>query len=316
MSAPQKQIPLITACAFLISHSVVYAAPTFPASLVSYWNFDESASGTAPALDQVDSNNGTFLGSASHTAGLIGTGAALFTNTIPQEVTVGAGTGNNFSVTTGIAVEALIQPGWSGASSNYDTIFRKDDSTNRILLAFQNDSGNSAVDAVPMVAPGPVLAFGINVGGTYTELNMLLDGLAGRPTLLGLKDGNPHHVVATYDSSFGLKAIYIDGTLRFSTNLGGGSMITSGGGATASIGNKPANEPFTGIIDEMAFYNAALSASEIANHFANVQAGNNYFEAAAAVVPAFNEWGIFILIVGLACFAVMKVRRVARAAAE
>ena len=60
MSAPQKRNPLITAFALFVSHSVVYAAPTFPASLVSYWNFDESASGTAPALDQVDSNNGTF----------------------------------------------------------------------------------------------------------------------------------------------------------------------------------------------------------------------------------------------------------------
>ena len=227
---------------------------------------------------------------------------------------MGAGTGNNFSVTTGITVEALIQPGWSGSDNDYDTIFRKEDSTNRILLAFQFDIFNPS--AVPPVAPGQVLSFGLNVGGVYSELDMLLDGVDGRPTLAELTDGNSHHVVATYDSSSGLKAIYIDGTLRFSTNLGGGSMITSGGGATASIGNKPAAEPFTGIIDEMAFYNAALSASEIANHFANVQAGNNYFEAAAAVVPAFNEWGIFILIVGLACFAVMKVRRVARAAAE
>ncbi len=315
MSARKKQIPLITAVAFLMSHSVVYAAPIFPASLVSYWNFDESASGTAPALDQIDSNNGTFLGSASHTAGLTGTGAALFNNTIPDEVNVGAGTGNNFSVTTGITVEALIQPGWSGTSLNYDQIFRKEDSTNRILLAFQNDSGNSS--AIPAVDPGKVLSFGLNVGGAYSELDMLLDGLAGRPTLAELKDGEPHHVVATYDSSSGLKAIYIDGTLRFSTNLGASNSITSGGGAGASIGNKPANEPFTGVIDEVAFYNAALSASEIANHFANAQAGKNYFEPLPGqVVPAFNEWGIFILIVGLACFAVMKVRRVARAATE
>lgn len=80
-------------------------------------------------------------------------------------------------------------------------------------------------------------------------------------------------MVATYDGVSGDKSIYIDGTLRFSTNLGGGNLITSGGCAAALIGSgwsfgNPA-QAFNGVIDEVAFYNAALSASVISAHYTN-----------------------------------------------
>lgn len=37
-------------------------------------------------------------------------------------------------------------------------------------------------------------------------------------------------------------------------------------------------EPFNGVIDEVAFYDFALDATTIATHFANVQAGTDYFD--------------------------------------
>src|SRR5690606_28780814 len=53
-----------------------------------------------------------------------------------------------------------------------------------------------------------------------------------------------------------------------------------GNSAVATIGNNSApddNVPFSGVIDEVAFYDRALSAAEIAAHYANVQAGDSYF---------------------------------------
>ena len=57
----------------------------------------------------------------------------------------------------------------------------------------------------------------LTIGGVYSELDMPLDGQSGRPLLADLENGQPHHVAATYNSATGLKAIFIDGVLRFSS---------------------------------------------------------------------------------------------------
>ncbi len=233
---------------------------------VSWWTFDESNTGTGTAFDQVDSNPGTFQGTATRTAGLVGLGAALFNNLNGDAVNVGPGTGNNFSTTTGISVEALFTTGWNGVVNA--ELFRKQD-PNFMLLSLQRALSISGFNS-------PGISFGLKVGGVYSELDMPFDGLAGRPTMAQMTDGNIHHVVATYDSASGLKAFYIDGTLRFSTTLAG--LITSGGGANAYIGSLGGGgEPFTGVLDEVAFYNTALSASEILIHYRNTAQGYNYY---------------------------------------
>jgi len=158
----------------------------------------------------------------------------------------------------------------AGTTVNFDA-----NQGNAIQFALQNDGNNGAAN--PPVAAGPVLSFGITVGGTYTELDMPLDGAAGRPSLAGLEDGQPHHVAATYDSTTGLKAIYVDGTLRFSTTLSG--ALNTANLATAVLGNSETNgsAPFVGTLDEMAYWGRALSAAEVAAHSSAVQSGRSYF---------------------------------------
>jgi hypothetical protein len=86
-------------------------------------------------------------------------------------------------------------------------------------------------------------------------------------------------VVATYDASSGLKALYFDGKLRFSRQFAVGTNIVSGGTSPVSIGNIYGGwETFSGVIDEVAIYRRALSAAEIAAHWANVQNRRSYFE--------------------------------------
>ena len=160
---------------------------------------------------------------------------------------------------------------------------------NPILLAFQNDGNNG--QATPPVAAGPVLSFGLTVGGTYSELDLPLDGLGGRPSLAGLEDGQLHHVAATYDRATGIKAIYVDGVLRSSTTLSGGIGVNPG--AVAVIGNSEVNGAgaYTGGLDEVAFWGKALTAGEVSAHATAAAAGRDYFAPVqeTAVALAFNE---------------------------
>lgn len=161
---------------------------------------------------------------------------------------------------------------------------------NAISLAFQNDGNNA--QANPPVPEGPVLSFGLTVNGVYSELDMPLDGQSGRPTLAQLQDGQTHHITATYNPLTGVKAIYVDGSVRFSTTLTG--ALQANNGAVAVIGNSSVGGTagFNGSLDEVAYWGKALTATEVAAHSASVQAGRDYFTVDVANVPttlAFSE---------------------------
>jgi hypothetical protein len=106
---------------------------------------------------------------------------------------------------------------------------------------------------------------------------MPLDGRDGRPTVADLTDGRPHHVVATFDSFTGRKAIFIDGRLRFEHVYPRGTLIVSGGPEPAFIGSMNGYENFHGVIDELAIYDFALTPDEIAEHHEQAGRGETYF---------------------------------------
>jgi hypothetical protein len=280
-----------------------------PAEVIAYWDFNEAAAPSEDfslnfAYDRQGSANGVFEATATRTAGIVGEGAAAFDN-MAASVNIGnGGTENVFSVTTGIAVEALIVPNWSGDVGDYDEIFRKEDGGNRILFSFQNDAFGSG--AVVPVEPGPALSLGLNIGGAYGELDMPLGldlaSLAGGNAESGtiylndpggelgendvvLNDGEPHHVLAQYESETGEAAIYIDGQKRWSFAHPAGSLIASGGGAAGFIGSLGGGETFNGVIDEVAIWSRALTQAEIDQHLANVLAGMSYFGSPVAPLP-------------------------------
>lgn len=252
-----------------------------------FWNFDDAGD---QVVDQVGRRPAQFGGGVQRVKGLVGSGAVSFNNTHSASVNVGNGGGTrlgsgDFGITSGITVEAIIVPAWSGnGKSNgkyldYDEIFRKEDGVHRILLSFQNDDGAQQRTIPPIQHDQPTLSFGLHLAGDgYSELEVVLDGQDGRPTLEQLKDGRPHHVVATYDSWTGTKALYIDGVLQQSARFPAGTLIICGGPTDAMIGNmKSSVEPFQGVIDEVAIYDFALTAEEITSHWQNVQQGDNYF---------------------------------------
>ena len=238
--------------------------PVDTTDLISYWSFDEAASGITSAIDSEGGNNGLFGGAATRTAGLIGIGAASFPGFNGNTVNTGPGIGNNYSVSTGITVEAVFQTNWGG--NTFSEIFRKEDGGNRILLSFQI---------------GNILSFGLNIGGGYSELDVVLDGLNGRPTFAEITNGSTHHVAATYDSTTGEKALWVDGNKIGSVNFAVSSLIASGGGAAAHIGSTNGGEPFSGVIDEVAIWGRGLSQAEVQSHYDNVLLGTDYFTTGA-----------------------------------
>jgi hypothetical protein len=272
-----------------------------------FFSFDES---TPESIDPIGGHKGFPLGGASRVKGLVGSGAVSLDNSKDACVLLGDGGSKEpgegvFGVSQGVTIEMIIVPRWSGLGwstrtpkpFDYDELFRKEDGDRRMLLCFQNDTG-AEQKLIPVVDPGPCLSFGLNLEDTgYSEMDMPLDGQEGRPTLAQLKDGKPHHVVATYDAATGIKAIYIDGTLRFRHRFRPGSRIAAGGPMPATIGTNYGlpDESFNGVIDEFAFYGVALSPGEVAGHWRNVQAGRNYYGGArvyraadgspAAVIP-------------------------------
>jgi hypothetical protein len=159
-----------------------------------------------------------------------------------------------------------------------------------MLLSFQNDGTTHEDFSEPPVQAGPCLSFGLHLAGRgYHELDMPLDGVDGRPTLAEITDGKPHHVVATYDSYTGRKAIFIDGRKRFEHAYPVGTLVRCGGPAPAEIGNTRGTEPFTGVIDEFAIYDFALTPDEVATHWQRVAAGQNYF-GSAPPAPGSPRW--------------------------
>lgn len=264
-----------------------------------HWSFDDLDDMQRTATDAIQSLAAGAGPAVKPIEGLVG-GAASFDNSGGAFLRVEGGMGEKvgtglLSFSTGISIEAVIVPRWSGMPFDYDEIWRKEDGNSRVLLSFQNDGVRNAVYSVPAVASGSCLSFGLQVtapgatGPRYAELDMPLDGVDGRPTLAELTDGRPHHVVATFDSFTGVKAIFIDGSLRFSYTYPAGSLIVSGGPEPAFIGSSRGAENFTGSIDELSLYDFALTAEEVAEHHRRLLAGQPAIPPAASVRSAAGD---------------------------
>ncbi len=267
-----------------------------------YWSFDQ------PADELIEQSSGQIARvgpGAARVEGLIGSGAMEFDNSSGAYVNVGNGGGTQigagrFGVGSGLTIEALTVVRWSGdgasngKTSDYDEIFRKEDGTRRMLLSFQNDDYNRARNVPPLAGLGPTLSFGLHLEGDgYSELEAMLDGRGGRPSLKSLRDGRPHHIAATYDAWTGAKSLYIDGVLVQQAHFPAGTLIVSGGPTDAIIGNTAGgSEAYTGVIDEVAIYDLALTPQEVAGHLRNVQRGVNYFGAASSNEMRGSDWNV------------------------
>jgi len=119
---------------------------------------------------------------------------------------------------------------------------------------------------------------------------LLIDALGNQPSAAlsssPLTDGAWHHIVLVRDGARGLTRLYVDGGLvaeqqfTYSGNLGvGGDLFGLG------LDLSSQNDFYGGELDELAFYQRALSAFEIVQHHADAKVGMRlgYCPAVAAV---------------------------------
>ena len=238
----------------------------FPQGLVAYWGFDEN---DGPILD----GYGIGHGEASEeyrVNGLIGR-AALQSRGRPGQLAQIYGCEPEGTFSQALSIEAMFVSSWSGKPGDYDYICRKEQgSTVLISFAFKHDEGN---------VNGPVLAVEIETDGGLQSLELPLDGRAGRPTLASLTNGKPHYAAATFDGAAGEMAIYIDGIQRIRRSITPSQLLSSDERVPArpKVPASRFNDPFAGVLDEIAIYRVALSIREVAQHWKNVSQGHSYF---------------------------------------
>jgi hypothetical protein len=210
----------------------VYTDTIFPTpGLVSYWRVDEPY-GTATAVDSKGTNPGTYVMSPQSWTSLLTTdaNASTWNNVAGQHITVADSA--SLSPSAQLTVEAWVK---ADSSSSERLIAEKD-------WKLRIDSS----------AEGSDFSFAVNIGGS----------LEPRVTS-GFVPGfsSTAHVVGTYDGA-NLR-IYVNGVLRATQPRTGPVVDGAGqlrfGGSTGVW--------FTGQLDELAFYDTALTGTQVLDHY-------------------------------------------------
>ena len=209
-------------------------AGQLPSGLVALW------SGEGDGSDSVNGNNAT-LTDISFADGKVGQ-AFSFNGTssffkIPDNPVLDVGAGEGFTVT------AWIKP--SRVDGIYNVI-----EWNDYICAFQ--IGSNPADQGGLIAS----VFDSDRNNHFLR--------SGSGTIVA---NVFQHIALTYDKVSGVGTLYVNGTIVAQSQLGSYVPLTKGG---LRIGYRPSNPGdwtynrfFTGLMDEIAIYNRALSAAEI-----------------------------------------------------
>lgn len=132
------------------------------------------------------------------------------------------------------------------------------------------DSSSARVDFVRWASGGPVyFVFQKTANSGTIELRGILDGwkeLTGaQTTVTSWAAGTWHHIAGTYDGA-GNYAIYVNGSLNDTANVSG---ATAAGTDLGFGGRRDGGGVFDGQMDDVGFYNHALSASDISTIYAS-----------------------------------------------
>ena len=210
--------------------------------MVSWWPGDGSP------IDIQDGNDGTLVGGTTFTSGKVGQAFSFDGTDDHVEISPSPST---LDITTGHTVDL-----WVNADS-----FPGSDKLGVFINQFSSGSLDKFVGLLP---DGKISYFLFPGFSTPLESNT------------SITTGTFHHVTATFDGS--TAKIYIDGVLDASKSVG---SSVSNSDTKLFIGFHPLRTsegivPFDGQLDEIEWYNRALSQSEIQNIF---NAGRGYTQS-------------------------------------
>lgn len=200
--------------------------------LVAWWKLDDG-SGNVAADSSGNGNNGTLIGDAGWTAGIVG-GAVRLDGDGDY---VDLGKEAAFDIDNQITVAAWIKVG--AFDRQYQPIVTKGDTAWRL----QRDNDKNALE----FACTGLLVPGTRWGAIHGNVDV--------------NDGQWHHVAGVYDGS--KLHLYVDGSLDVSKEASGTIRITDKPVYIGANAEKP-ERFWNGLIDEVMIYNYGLSADEVA----------------------------------------------------
>ena len=231
-------------------------AVTNESSLISYYTFD-----LLNANDSFGPNNGTLAGTTAFGAGIGGAPGAGLQLSGQGRAMLGTVPDFDFPAGTGTA-EAWVQAGWPATFSSYaPCIFADRDGGPLTWSVHMNaNKGGFGVWNGTTYEPQAIPSAGMD----WHHLAVVWDNSSGSPTTTLFWDG-----VAVGQTGQGL------GTTPESTQIGSSSALST-------------TEGWIGMLDEVAFYSAALSTNSIAAHYAA------FFGSALPVITAQPVGGAFL----------------------
>jgi hypothetical protein len=206
-----------------------------PAGVVSWWRAENNA------LDAAGTNNGTLVNGVTFATGKVG--QAFNFTAAAQQVKVNASPTLHVGPGSGLTIEAWIKP---------------TDLTERPIAEWNNGAvsgwGAHFWTSVSFSGQG-------GAGCLYTNLKDInnIDHYVFSPTGL-ISTTAWQHVAVTYDRTAGIGRLFLNGVVV--ATAGWGSFVPN----TTSdlyLGYRPGGNSFSGLMDEPALYNRALTADEI-----------------------------------------------------
>jgi len=236
-------VALITVSLMVLAISLlsVSQASAQPLGMIGYWTFDDGT-----AKDTVGTNDGTIYG-ATWTTGIVN--GALSFDGVDDCVNVPHHPSLNFYSEDSFTIEALVKTSTLGS---IQSIVTKQDAVESYSLRI--DANGKAQFFLKDSNAIPLSVNGVS----------------------NIANNSWHHVVGVRDHTENKIKIYVDGTIEISvidTLTGGFDSYGDLGIGYSGYGNW---WYFNGLIDEVAIYHRALTASEIQQHYQNCLKGLGY----------------------------------------
>jgi len=219
---------------------------TAPSGLVSWWTGDEDF------IDIVDANTGINASGVAFVTGKVGL-AFSFDGTSNSYITL-TNNSNLLPATNEFTIDAWIKPNFGIPGRTIDTVLSKRDGCSGAGMSYLLDV--IKVDRAGQTPSNEINLVMSDTSGAATTAN---SGTTGVPD-----DGQFHHVAGTYDG-FTMK-VYLNGQLVGQTPRSGSLLVTTSAAVISHHGGT-CGQRSSAAMDEIEFFNRALSAGEIQGIF-------------------------------------------------
>ena len=257
---------------------VCSAVPNCPQDIESYWQLDETSSGTY--ADTYDNNIGLCSGAEcpTPTTGIINGGQLFSRSATGTKVNVLKDTAFDWGKDDSFTIEYWMK-GIPGDTCSGSTV-----NDNEVIVGRDDASSNlhfwtGCAAYVDGAEDGGYAAWRLH------DINGNGDGITGTTNIA---DGSWHHIVAIRDNVANMNYLYVDGVKEGQLPYDYTTGFTSPT-EPLNIGwlNLSAGFYYSGTVDEVAIYSRALEQAEIVDHY-NSGAGTNYcqFGATAPLITS------------------------------